>query len=162
MAGFKSCQGVFFVLCLVIQSCPTLCNPMDYSLPGSSVHEDSPGKNTGLGSYAILQGNFPTQGLNPGLLHCRRILYCLGHQGSPMSFLMVPKLCNVSHFQYGPQTPLYVPPLPPHGQLMSMPSWPWKPHFDDEFLNDSMEKASPFLPCHWSDFLWGRNNCWFC
>ena len=40
-------------------------------------------KNTGLGCHALLQGIFLTQGLNPGLLHCRQILYCLNHQGSP-------------------------------------------------------------------------------
>ena len=44
---------------------------------------DSPGKNTGMGCYALLQGIFPTQGSNPGLWHCRQILYCLSHQGSP-------------------------------------------------------------------------------
>ena len=44
---------------------------------------NSPG-NTGLGFHALLQGIFPTQGLNPGLLHCRWILYCLSHQGSPI------------------------------------------------------------------------------
>ena len=44
---------------------------------------DSPGKNTEGGCHALLQGIFPTQGLNPGLPHCRRILYCLSHQGSP-------------------------------------------------------------------------------
>ena len=60
----------------------TLCGPMDYSPPGFSVHENSPGKNTGVGCHALLQGIFPTQGMNPGLLHCRRILYCLNHQGS--------------------------------------------------------------------------------
>ena len=52
------------VLCLVTQSCPALCNPMDYSPPGSSVHVDSPGKNTGVGCHALLQRIFPTQGLN--------------------------------------------------------------------------------------------------
>ena len=41
---------------------------------------DSPGKNTGLGSHSLLQGIFLTQGSNPGLLHCRQILYCLSHQ----------------------------------------------------------------------------------
>ena len=41
------------------------------------------GQNTGVGSQSILQGIFPTQGSNPGLLHCRRILYHLSHQGSP-------------------------------------------------------------------------------
>ena len=51
------------------QSCPTLCNPMDCSPLGSSVHGDSPGKNTGMGCHALLQGVFPTQQLNPGLLH---------------------------------------------------------------------------------------------
>ena len=71
------------VLCLVIQSCLTLRNPMDCSPLGSSVHGDSPGKNTEVGCHAILQGIFPTQGLDPGLLNCRRILYCLSHQRSP-------------------------------------------------------------------------------
>ena len=45
---------------------------MDCSPPGSSVHVDSPGKNTGVGCHALLPGIFPTQGLNPGLLYCRR------------------------------------------------------------------------------------------
>ena len=69
----------------IVQSCLTLCNPMDCSLPGSSVHRDSPGKNTGVGSHSFLQGIFLTQGPNLGLLyllHCRQILYHLGHQGS--------------------------------------------------------------------------------
>ena len=47
-----------------------LCSP-----PGPSVHEDSPGKNTGVGCHALLQGIFLTEGLNPGLPHCRQILY---------------------------------------------------------------------------------------
>ena len=46
---------------------------------------DPPGKNTGVGCYALLQGIFPTQGLNPGLLHCRQVLYHLSHQRSPPS-----------------------------------------------------------------------------
>ena len=44
---------------------------------------NSPGQNTGVGSLSLLQGIFPTQGLNPGLLHCRQILYLLSHKGSP-------------------------------------------------------------------------------
>ena len=48
----------------VAQSCPTLCDPMDYTVHG------------------VLQGIFPTQGSNPGLLHCRWVLYQLSHQGS--------------------------------------------------------------------------------
>ena len=57
------------------QSCLNLCDPMDCSQPGSSVHGDSPGKNTGVGFHALLQGIFPNQGSNPGLPHYRRILY---------------------------------------------------------------------------------------
>ena len=73
-------------VCLVAQSCPTLCNPMDCGPPGSSsAHGDSPGKNTGVGCHALLQGIFPTQGLNPDLPHCRQILYCLSYQGSFLS-----------------------------------------------------------------------------
>ena len=41
------------------------------------------GKNTGVGNLSLLQGIFPTQELNPGLLNCRRILYQLNHKGSP-------------------------------------------------------------------------------
>ena len=71
------------VAVLVAQLCPTLYELMDCRLPGSSVHGDSPGKNTGVGCHTLLQGTFPTQGSNPGLPHCRQILYCLSHQGSP-------------------------------------------------------------------------------
>ena len=59
--------------------CLTLCNTMGCSLPGSSFHGDSPGKNTGVGCRTLPQGIFPTQGLNLGLLHCRQILYRLSH-----------------------------------------------------------------------------------
>ena len=44
---------------------------------------DSPGQNTGVGSLSLLQGIFPTRGLNPSLPHCRQILYQLSHKGSP-------------------------------------------------------------------------------
>ena len=71
------------VPCLVTQLCPTLREPVDCSPPGSSVHGDSPDKNTGGGGHALLQGIFPTQGQNPGLPHCRWILYQLSHKGSP-------------------------------------------------------------------------------
>ena len=49
---------------------------------------DSPGQNTGVGSHSPLQGIFPTQGLNPGLLPCRQILYHLSHQGSPFHYAL--------------------------------------------------------------------------
>ena len=44
---------------------------------------NSAGQNTGVGSLSLLQGIFPSQGSNPGLPHCRRILYQLSHKGSP-------------------------------------------------------------------------------
>ena len=50
-------------------SCVQLCRP-----PGSSVHGDSAGKNTGVGCHALLQGIFPIQGSNPGLQHYKRLL----------------------------------------------------------------------------------------
>ena len=48
------CLVHYRCLCSVTQSCPSLCNPMDCSPPGSSVHGDSPGKNTGVGCHALL------------------------------------------------------------------------------------------------------------
>ena len=57
----------------LLQSCLTLCDPMDCSPPGSCVHEDSPGKNSAVGCYALLQGIFPTKGWNLSLL-CRLLM----------------------------------------------------------------------------------------
>ena len=53
------------IMCLVTQSCPTLWDPMDCNLPGSSVRRDSPGKNTGVGCHALLQRISPTPGIKP-------------------------------------------------------------------------------------------------
>ena len=55
------------MLCLVAQSCPSVCDPMDCSPTGSTAHGDSPGRNTGVGCHTLLQGIFPTQGSNLGL-----------------------------------------------------------------------------------------------
>jgi len=52
-----------------LQLCPTRCDPVDRSPPGSSVPEDSPGKNTGVGCHSLLQGIFLTQELNLSLLY---------------------------------------------------------------------------------------------
>ena len=67
---------------LVAQLCPTLCNPIDWNSP-----RNSPGQNTEVGSLSLLQGIFPTQGLNPGLQHCRRILYQLSHKEALETYL---------------------------------------------------------------------------
>ena len=67
------------------QSCPTLCDLMVCNLPGTSVHGNSPGKNIGVGFYALLQGIFPTQRLNPGLPYCRHFLLPSKPPGNPMN-----------------------------------------------------------------------------
>ena len=81
---YKSDILLILLLCLAAQSCLTLCNPMDCCPPGSSVHGESLGKNTKVGCHTLLQRIFPTQGSNPGLPHCRQILYHLSYQGSPL------------------------------------------------------------------------------
>ena len=81
---------------LVTQLCPTLCSPTDFSLPGSSVRGIFPGKNTGVGCHFLLQGIFPTQGLNlrllPRLLHCTQTLLLLCHWQSPTHLRIVSKI----------------------------------------------------------------------
>ena len=80
-------------MCLVAQSCPTLCDPMDCSPP---VLGGSSGKNTRVGFHPLLQGIFPTQKSNPNflrLLHCMWILYPLSYLESPISSLVA----NVPH-----------------------------------------------------------------
>ena len=72
-----------YKICLDLQSCLTLWDPMDCNPPGFSVHGNCSGKNTVVGCHALLQGIFPIQGLNPGLPHYKQILYHLSHQGSP-------------------------------------------------------------------------------
>ena len=61
----------------VAQLCPTLCNPMDYTV------WNSPAQHVGAGSLSLLQGIFSTQELNQGLPPCRQILYQLSHKPSP-------------------------------------------------------------------------------
>ena len=84
-------------VCLVTQLCLTLCYPMDCSLTGSSVLGGSPDKNTRVGCHALLQGIFLTKGSNLGLMHCRQIFYCLHHQGSPITYSVIPFL-NTSDY----------------------------------------------------------------
>ena len=74
---------------LVAQSCPTLCDPMDCSPPGSSCLWNSLGKKTRVGCHSLLQVIFTTQGSNPDLLCCRQILYCLSHQGSHLKLINI-------------------------------------------------------------------------
>ena len=116
---------------LVAHLCPTLCDPMDYSPPGSSVHGDSSGKNTGVGCHSLLQGIFLTQESNPGLPHCRQLLDCLSQQGSRNLQNQIyfetrkPSLCRIPSFHLW--TPWVAGWLPPQGcawQASSTPG-PW-------------------------------------
>ena len=86
----RSLHSLLLLLLLLLKSlqlCLTLCDPIDGSLPGSSV--------LGIPQARILEwvaifssrGIFPTQGSNRGLPHCRRILYCLSHQSAALSVL---------------------------------------------------------------------------
>ena len=68
---------------LVAQLCLTLCKSMDFSLPGSSSHGILQARILEWVVISFSRGIFLTQGLNPGLQHCRQILYHLSHQGSP-------------------------------------------------------------------------------
>ena len=79
---YHRCAKVYFLACEseVAQSCPTLCDPMDCNSASLLCPWDFPGKNTGVGSHFLIQGIFLTQGLNPGLPHCRQTLYHLSHQ----------------------------------------------------------------------------------
>ena len=86
-----SCTGrrVLYHYTVLSCCCVWLCDLIDCSPPASSVYGYSLGKDTGLSCHALLQGIFPTQGLNPALPHCRRILYWLIPQGSPRTLEQV-------------------------------------------------------------------------
>ena len=146
----------------VTQSSMTLCDPMDYSLPGSPVHGilqarildglpflsvgdlPNPGteprspalwadslpaepqgkpKNTGVVSLSLLQGIFPTQESNHGLLHCRRILYQLSYQGVPTYVYIYAYSCTHTQFNIAcsPRTPCYL--LDHSLTISSCPNW---------------------------------------
>ena len=74
--GKESLYGCFYIpMCvLVTQSCPTHCDPMDYSLPGSSVHLISQARIVELGCHLLLQGMFPTYRSN--LVSCIAGRFC--------------------------------------------------------------------------------------
>ena len=71
------------MLCLVAQSCPILCNPVDCSPPGSAVHGILQERILDWVAMLSSRGSSQPRGSNLGLPHCRRILYCLSHQESP-------------------------------------------------------------------------------
>ena len=87
---------------LVAQSCLTLRDLLDCSLPSSlwdSVHGILQVRMLEWGCHSLLQGIFPTQKLNLGLLHCVQILYHLSHQRSPM-MSTTSSYCSIWYFKY--------------------------------------------------------------
>ena len=95
--AFKPCSLSWW--CLLAQSCLTLCHPEDCSPPGSSVHGDSPGKNTGVGCHFLLQGIFSTQGPNLGLPHCWWIIYHWTTRKALGSLVLISKQTFIWHFK---------------------------------------------------------------
>ena len=92
--------------------------PMSSALQADSLPTESPEKhkNTGVVSLSLLQGIFPTQELNQGLLHCSQILYQLSYQGSPLFYSVQFSHSAVSN-SLGPHE-LQHPGLPVHHQLL--------------------------------------------
>ena len=88
-------------VCSVVQSCPTFCNPMDCSLPGSSDHGYSPGKNTGVGCHFLLQEIFLTQGWNLCLLCWQVDSLPLWHLGSYIILHLIMLQCVCMCFKMG-------------------------------------------------------------
>ena len=78
----RVCVCMHVCVCSFAQSCPTLCNPMDFSPPGSFLYEIFPGKNIGEGCHFPFQGFFPSQGSNLHLfiyIHVKRSAQSLAH-----------------------------------------------------------------------------------
>ena len=87
----------------------------DSVIPWTIQSMEFSGQNTGVCSLSLLQGVFPTQGLNPGLLHCRRILYQLSSQGNQRipEWVANPFCCGSSQPRNEPGSPaLHVDSLP--------------------------------------------------
>ena len=84
--NYSSCAHISSLLfCIAEVKCSESHSVMSDSLQLHGLHSpwNSLGQNTGVGSLSLLQRIFPTQGSNPGLSHCRPILYHLSHKGSP-------------------------------------------------------------------------------
>ena len=93
---FSQLGNTFFLFGTPSALCPVLWACVSHSVVSDSLPShglqparllcpwDSPDKFTGVGSHSHLKGIFLTQGLKPGLLHCRQILYHMNHQGNPL------------------------------------------------------------------------------
>ena len=86
-SGWSEVNSLSLSVTLADSLSPTLCDPMDCSLSGSSIHGLFQARVLEWIAISFSRGIFPTQGSNLGLPHCRQTLYCLSHQGSRLSFL---------------------------------------------------------------------------
>ena len=129
-----------FPCCLVAKSRPTLCDPMDRSLPGSSVYGDSPGKRTGVGYHSLSRRSSPPRDRTWVSCIGRQMLYHPSHQGSPCSnkhWLNTTSSCG----QLGNDPPVFSPlpfgltPLLPHSGFpgIVLPSPPPRRVFTHKF-----------------------------
>ena len=94
-----------FMLCCILCSVASVSSVVSDSLWPHGLQparllcpQNSLSRNTGVGCHSLLQGIFLTQGSNPGLLHCRQILYCLSHQGSPVENTYKDLIHQLGHF----------------------------------------------------------------
>ena len=116
-------------------------------------------QNTGVGSLSLLQGLFPTQGSNPGLLHCRGILYQLSHRGSPriLEWVAIPSPADLPDPGIEPESPaLQADSLPT--ELSGKLTW------ELVFLNGwwATQDKNPKQPWENSDHsVWGVSKNWF-
>ena len=96
-AHFGQPNIFFFRLFSLMWSESESCSVVSDSLWPQGLYSpwNSPGQNTGVSSLSLLQGIFPTQGANPGLPHCRQILYQLSHKGSLFSLIDYYKMLSV-------------------------------------------------------------------
>ena len=124
---------------------------MSHCLQSHGLYRNSPGQNTGVGSLSLLQGIFPIQGLNPGLLHCRQILYQLNYQGNPIlklnpNILVKVKVKSLSRVRLfaTPWTVAYQ--APPSMEFSRQEYWSGLPFPSPEDLpNPGIEPGSPAL-----------------
>ena len=148
LSNKNMCHSLFVAFYIIIvhvkvsQSCPTLCDPMDCPW-------NSPGQNTGVGSLSLLQGIFPTKGLNPGLLHW-------GEFCSSVQFLSVPQSCLTLCDPMNRSTPG----LPVHHQLTEFTQT--HIHWVSDAIQPSHPLSSPSPPApnpsqHQSLFQWGNS-----
>ena len=122
----------------VAQSCLTFWDPMD--------PWNSPGQNTGVVSLFLLQGIFPTQGSNPGLPHCRQILYQLSHQGSPriLEWVAYPSPGDLPDPGIKPGSPALqadsLPSEPPEKPILTILSSKYRLLISGIYIGASLEK----------------------